>query len=208
MNKLLVRAKLAGRILRYVPFVRLVALNGSVVRGEENSQSDVDILVIAKSGRLYTTRFFATFFIALTGWRRHGEKISGRICLNCYLSDKNLSIIPEDKRNMAKVAKAYKHMIVLVDDGLEKKFFGVNKWFEDFEISGESHAKVLKELIFNKFPLFRRNHLVEKLFFRRFGEYVEKKMMNYQTKRIFAGAKKNDQIYADKFVIKLHPKKY
>ena len=207
MNKLLVRAKLAGRLLRFVPFARMVGLNGSLVRGEETPESDIDILIIAKSGRLYTTRFFATGLIGLSGWRRAGKRVSGRICLNCYLSDKNPSIFPENKKDISKVIRAYKYMIPLVDDGSLKIFFKKNRWFEQFEVNGEEHSQVLRELIFTKFPLKPRNRFIEKVLSAKFGDFLEQKLMNYQIKRIFAGKKKNDHIYADKFAIKLHPKK-
>jgi len=40
----------------------MAGLNGSIVRGEENEESDIDFLILARAGRLYTTRFLATFF--------------------------------------------------------------------------------------------------------------------------------------------------
>ncbi|MFH1910384.1 MAG: nucleotidyltransferase domain-containing protein [bacterium] len=163
MSKLIKRARLAGRILRFVPFLRMAALNGSIVRGVENKQSDIDILIIARAGRLYTCRAFATALIQLTGYRRHGQKIAGRICLNCYLNDKNPNIFPQRKSSAPKVARAYKYLIPLVDDGISKKFFKVNKWFGKYQVRGEKHSQLLKRHCFAKFPLRLLSSLRAKL---------------------------------------------
>ena len=92
------RAKLAAKVLRFVPFLRMAGLNGSLVRGEENVSSDIDFLIIAKRGRLYTARFFAIILVHLTGYRRYADKVAGRICLNCYLSDDNPDISPKNSK--------------------------------------------------------------------------------------------------------------
>lgn len=207
MSKLITRAKLAGRFLRLVPFLRLAALNGSIVRGEENSKSDIDILIIAKSGRIYTCRAFATLLVHLTGWRRHDKKIAGRICLNCYLCDKSPSIFPENKKSAAKVAKAYKYLICLVDDGVSKKFFTQNKWFNDHKVDGSMHSQFLKEFVFKNFPLAKKNNYLNKVLDRKFGDFVESKLMAYQQKRILKGKQKDDEIFVNERAIKLHPKK-
>lgn len=199
---------MAGQVLRFVPFLRMAALNGSIVRGEENKQSDIDILIIACAGRLYTCRAFASALIHLTGWRRHGKKISGRICLNCYLSDQYLDIFPENKTSAYKVAKAYKSSIALVDEGLAQKFQIENSWFEKFEKSSNTHTKLLQEACFIGFPLKPSARLLEKMLLGKVGNFVERRLMQYQQSRILRGKRKGDEIYASEKAIKLHPKKY
>lgn len=206
MSKYTRRAKLAGKILSFAPFLRMAALNGSVVRGEENKKSDIDILIIAKAGRLYSCRAFATALIALTGWRRHGGKAGGRICLNCYLSDKSLNIFPENKKSAAKVASAYRYLIPLVDNGMASKFLKRNGWFGNFVVKGANHSNFLKKMIFAKYPLKPKRSL-EKLLSGKIGDSLEKYLMNDQRKRIFRGFKKGDELFADETQIKLHPKK-
>lgn len=212
-EKYLYRAKVAGRILRWVPFLRMAGLNGSIVRGEETEESDIDFLIIAKAGRLYTTRFFATIFVHLTGWRRSGDKIAGRICLNCYLSDKKLDISPRDSRSRAKVARAYKYLIPLTDANYTvREFFRTNGWMdlEPSVVGRQSsvvkyNSKLQKKLIPNgsKKPIrFLEIYLKGK-----FGNLIEKKLMNYQVKRIVTGKKRGDETIATKYEIRLHPRK-
>ena len=47
----------------------------------------------------------------------------------------------------------------------------------------------------------------EKIVFSEIGNWIEKKLMNYQVKRILAGKKKRDETVATKDEIRLHPKK-
>lgn len=192
--------------MRFVPFLRMAALNGSIVRGEETPQSDIDILIIAKSGRLYTCRFFATLLVHLTGWRRHGHKTAGRLCLNCYLSDTYLDITPEYKKSIPKVVRAYKYMIPLVDDEISKKFIAANRWFSEYMVKGSKHSQLLKELVFADYPK-KPTQAFNNMLLGKFGDYLEEKLMTLQTKRIISGRRKGDEIFVSEKAIKLHPKK-
>ena len=206
-DKYLKRAGIAGQMLRWVPFIRMAGLNGSIVRGEEKEGSDIDFLIIAKEGRLYTARLFATIFIQLTGWRRYGDQIAGRICLNCYLSDKKPNITPHNTKSREKVARAYKYLIPLVDvNKVSNKFFEVNKWFREYQVTGSEYQVKLIDEISPKGPKIPVRFL-EIYLGGNFGNWIEKKLMNYQVKRILAGKKKRDETVATKDEIRLHPKK-
>lgn len=210
-EKYLRRARIAGKILRWVPFLRMAGLNGSIVRGEETESSDIDFLIIAKSGRLYTARAFATFFIALTGYRRHGNKIAGRICLNCYLPDTKPDITPNrlagGPKSRQKIALSNKYLIALVDSGsMEKKFFKTNKWLNKFEVKGAKYAKSRKADLVPRWALKPIN-LFEPILSGKLGDFFEKKLMRYQVKRIKRGVRRGDETVATTKEIRLHPKK-
>jgi len=201
------RAKRAARALRWCPFIRMVGLNGSIVREQDTPKSDIDFLIIAKSGRLYTARCFATILVGLTGYRRHGHKVAGRICLNCYLSDKNPDVLPKDPRSYYKVANAYRFLIALVDENqTAQSFFKINNWMKKYNISGENYQADLKQNYFNNFPIKSRKTW-EGILSGKFGDYLEEKLMKYQVKRIMSGYKKGDETVATKEEIRLHPKK-
>jgi len=224
-EKYLKRSMVAGRILRFVPFLRMAGLNGSLSRGEAKQSSDIDFLIIARDGRLYTARFFAVLLVALTGWRRSGKKIAGRICLNCYLSASHPDVVPHNPQSNKKVAIGYRYLIPLVDDGkTAKKFFKINKWMgknlkcrmqnEKFQPKADPPLtekfkiinKYLKEKIFLEYPK-QPKRTFEKLLSGRFGNFVERKLMDYERRRILGGACRGDEIFADEKEIRLHPQK-
>jgi len=201
------RAKIAARLLALVPFLRLAGLNGSVVRGEETPESDIDFLIIARSGRLYTARFFATALVHLTGWRRHGQKVAGRVCLNCYLNNERPALIPSNPVSCFRVAKANKHFVPLVGDKeAEEKFWRANGWFGSFSVEGEQYADELRRTLTGK-GLRRRAAILEVFLRGNFGDWLENKLMSWQTRRILSGAVEGDEIVATKEEIRLHPRK-
>lgn len=201
------RAKVAARLLALVPFLRLAGLNGSIVRAEETPESDIDFLIIARSGRLYTTRFFATSLVHLTGWRRHGKKVAGRICLNCYLNDEHPTLIPSNPVSCFRVAEANKHFVPLVGDKeTEEKFWRANGWFGSFKVEGEEYAEGLRRNLAKRG--LRRRLVISEVFLRgNFGDWLEKKLMDYQMRRIICGAQEGDEVVATEEEIRLHPRK-
>lgn len=206
-----------------MPFLRMLGLNGSMVRGEEKQASDIDFLVVAKRDRLYTARFFATILTELTGYRRKGELVAGRVCLNCYLPDDDLNITPVNPKSREKVAWAYKYLIALIDEGgYEEKFFKSNQWFTRYKVSGASYGRNLRfklrylindrtyRTVFSGTKVMKSlkpKKWGEGLLSGRFGDYVEKKLMDFQVKRILAGKRAGDEIVCKKNEIRLHPRK-
>ena len=205
-KKYFYRTKIAANALSFVPYLRLAGLNGSMVRGGDTKNSDIDFLIVAQENRLYTVRFLSHLLVALTGWRRHGRKVAGRICLNCYLNDKKPDIMPRDPKSKKKVAWAYKYMIPLVQEGrITEKFFETNGWFGRYQVSGIRYQAKLREETFRYYPIIRKKR-VERILSGRFGDWVETKLMNYQVKRILKTDNLGETV-ATKKEIRLHPGK-
>jgi len=66
--------------------------------------------------------------------------------------------------------------------------------------------KYLKEKIFLEYPK-QPKRTFEKLLSGRFGNFVERKLMDYERRRILGGACRGDEIFADEKEIRLHPQK-
>ncbi len=79
------------------PFVEAVFICNSLPINDIHQDSDIDLLVVAQKGQLYTARFFLTLFTQLLGIRRHGSKIKKRFCLSFYVT--------EDALNFSSLAK-------------------------------------------------------------------------------------------------------
>lgn len=77
---------------RFIPFVELALAAGSMAMGNVKAQSDFDVIVGARQGRIFTARFFAVLFLGLLGWRRkklnHKEEAADKICLNHFVTEK------------------------------------------------------------------------------------------------------------------------
>lgn len=90
------RAVGVARLLTAVPFIRMVGLNGSLVTGTMSRQSDIDFYIVTAPGRLYTARLLATVLVHLTGWRRYGRRVRGRVCLNRFATVEAMDITPHN----------------------------------------------------------------------------------------------------------------
>ena len=98
-NKLIKRRirhlKAVATLLQLTPFLRCILLNGSLAEGKTKRTSDVDLLIVAKDNRIFTTRFFASILVWLTGLKRSSDESkdhSGRFCLNYYLTESFLVV--------------------------------------------------------------------------------------------------------------------
>ncbi len=80
------RGRRVARILRHLPFVRALALTGSLAADDAHETADVDLMVIVAPGRLATT--FLLLGPASTLMRRR------LFCPNYYLSEDCLEIEP------------------------------------------------------------------------------------------------------------------
>lgn len=88
------RALLAARLLRLVPFVCFVGLGNTLAFGIANPDSDIDVLIVLRRGRIFLGRLLATLAVQLAGWRRHGLHVVNRVCLSFYITESALDLAP------------------------------------------------------------------------------------------------------------------
>lgn len=127
------KLKKSNWILRFVyclPFVRLVMISGTVAIGNPSKKSDIDLLVVAKAGRIWTTRAFLTFFALIFGKYRHTGETENKLCLNHYITDKTLAI---DFGNLYKAQEYLNILPAAGEPGIYDGFFAANrKWMEKY----------------------------------------------------------------------------
>lgn len=77
-------------LLRFVPFVEFALASGSMATGNVSATSDFDVLIGAREGRIFTTRFFAALAFGTFGWRRsrldHSWAAADKVCLNHFVT--------------------------------------------------------------------------------------------------------------------------
>lgn len=82
--------------LRLVPFVRMVGVTGRLAMKNAEVKSDWDVLIVLKKGHIWLGRFLVTAVVHILGSRRYGNKVTDRVCLNYYITDKTLEIATKD----------------------------------------------------------------------------------------------------------------
>ena len=64
-----------------MPFVRMVALSGSLAHLNADGEADLDLFVITAPGRVWSVTLTTLLRARLLGWRR-------RLCLNYVVSER------------------------------------------------------------------------------------------------------------------------
>ena len=176
------KVKRIVKFLQVIPFVRLVAVSGSLAMNNTKEESDIDLLIITKSGRIWTCRGLITIFIHLIGQRRHSNLTKNRFCLNHYITDKSLKIPFQSLYN----AQTYVHLIPFwqAESGLYNKFQKANKWIKNYlYFYRDNKGGYLKTVEYNKFFNSIRK-LREFTLDGKIGDVIEYILKKFQEKRI------------------------
>lgn len=120
--------------LRWLAFVKMIAVCNNLGFSNALAESDIDFFIITKKSRLWWTRLVITLFTDLLGVRRHGGKITNRICLSFYITDNHLNLVditlkPNDiylTYWLATLAPIYNR------SGTYQKFLEANGWLKSY----------------------------------------------------------------------------
>src|SRR3989338_9483980 len=73
-------------LFRHIPFVEFAVAAGSLATGNVNPDSDFDVIIGARAGRIFTARFFSVLGFGIFGWRR--GRLHGAATDRTHKSDK------------------------------------------------------------------------------------------------------------------------
>ncbi|MCK4860116.1 MAG: nucleotidyltransferase domain-containing protein, partial [Candidatus Omnitrophica bacterium] len=200
------KAKKIIRRLQIVPYVRMVAVSGSLALNNTQEESDIDVLIVVRAGRIWLARFFVTTFLQLIGKRRHKNFTKDRICLNHYITDKSLDIKFRSLYN----AQTYAHMIPVleIEKNIYEKFQKVNRWVKDYLVFwSELEAKHFKALKTN-YLLKDIAKIGEICLNNSLGDLLEKLLKAVQKKSIEKDPlthKKGGRVTIDDTQLEFHP---
>ncbi|MDQ5823347.1 MAG: hypothetical protein M3441_03935 [Chloroflexota bacterium] len=164
------RARLYTRWLRRLPFVRMVAVTGALAVDNLSGRHDIDLLVIARPGRVWLCRR------GLIAWVRIGRLLGDDLCPNYILSQGSLELSQRDFFTAHELAQ----MVPLFGDGVYEQMLAANEWARAFLPSlsaptrlpaeATSHArrtgpveKVLRRSAFDRWERWELDRLRKKL---------------------------------------------
>jgi predicted nucleotidyltransferase len=185
------KALRAAGLLKIIPSILLVGIAGSLATGKATKKSDIDFFIVCKTGRIFSSRFYAKLILGLVGWarRNHDRNPAGKICLNYFLSEDSLDFKPHN----AKVVDYHRRSIILFSrGGVLSDLVKANKWLKpDFQLK-----------------YHRKHHL--SFYTNRLGDSLERFFKRYQCRLIEADPRTfefpNRIIYTDQ-ELRFHPPK-
>lgn len=87
------RAATFVRFAAWLPWVRMVAVCNSLAQSFTNMESDIDLFIVTKPDRLWSTRFVLTGVLALLRLRP-GEAKRDPICLSFFIDSEHVDLAP------------------------------------------------------------------------------------------------------------------
>lgn len=118
-------------LLRFVPFIRMIGVTGSLALKQGGKESDWDLFIVLKSGYIFTGRTVVTGFLHMIGKRRHGRKVRNRACLNYFVTEDGLEIGTKDLFS----AHEYRFLVPIFGFQVFQRFERKNHWIARFKLS-------------------------------------------------------------------------
>lgn len=168
---------------KFIPFIDFVMAAGSLATGQIHENSDFDVIIGVKKGRIFSARFFCVLFFGILGWRRGKDGIakaaSDKFCFNHFVAPAayRLSSPHNDywRGLYFSLAPVYGEKILI------QKFFDDNSdWMGEKKVYVEDKRYIYRKRGFIKLVL--EGWLSGKL-----GDRLENKLKDMQTRRIKEG---------------------
>jgi predicted nucleotidyltransferase len=174
-------AKRVGDLLIRFPYVRGIAISGSLSKNFADDDSDIDLFIITAKNRLWIARSIMHFFKKLTFL----FKKEHYFCMNYYIDEADLLIHEKNIYTATEIAT----LMPLCGDGVFEQFYTTNAWTRDYlpnkcmRLATAKHVKnsLLKkivELFFNN-PIGNAfDNLLMKITKKRWLEKMQQKKKN------------------------------
>jgi hypothetical protein len=108
-------------LVRSMPFVRMVALSGSLAHLNADGEADLDLFVITTPGRVWSVMLTTLVMARLLGWRK-------QLCLNYVVSERALMVGPADLFSANQII----HLQPLAETKTYRDFLDANRFVERF----------------------------------------------------------------------------
>jgi len=159
-----------GELLIRFPYVRGIAISGSLSKNYADEKSDIDLFVITAKNRLWIARTFMHCLKKLT----FVVKKEDYFCMNYYIDEQQLEITEKSIYTAIEVGT----LIPLQGDVTFEKFYSANLWIKNFipnKIMRVSSAKPVKSFAFKSFVEWMLNNRV--------GNAIDNMLLHITTSR-------------------------
>jgi predicted nucleotidyltransferase len=167
---MIITAKKVSDLLIRFPYVRGIAISGSLSKNFADENSDIDLFIITAKNKLWIARTIMHCFKKLTflANRQH------YFCMNYYIDEQELQIREKNRYTAIEIAT----LIPLHGDTVFEQFYMANAWSREYlpnKCMRLSTAKSLKKSFLKRFT--------ETLFNNRLGDSIDTILMKITAKR-------------------------
>lgn len=169
-DEMLKTARKISRILIRFPYVRGVAVSGSLSKNYADENSDIDLFIITAANRLWVARTFMHLFKKLTFLVNK----QNFFCMNYYIDEEGLEIVEKNIYTATEIVT----LIPMEGNRVFDAFYTANAWTADYlpnSFTPFSNNRDRKLSWFNK--------IMESLLNNRLGDYLDNKFRDVTSKR-------------------------
>jgi hypothetical protein len=139
-----------GRVIGRLPFVRMVALTGSLAVENADAGDDLDYLIVTERGRVWLTRTLIMAVVRLAGLR------GVTVCPNYILAESALALPERDYYT----ARELLQMTPLCGGSVYQRMLAENAWWRDF-LPNASPFKAAQSSVRPEAPEERTHHAAD-----------------------------------------------
>jgi hypothetical protein len=163
------KADKAASLLSGFPFVRGIAVSGSLSKYFADENTDIDFFIITSANRLWIARTFLHMFKKLT----YLFNMQDLFCMNYFIDEAELCILEKNIYTATEIAT----ILPLSGYKIFEAFFKANTWAGSFFPNKYIYMSPPREI---KKSWFK--YLVEKSLNNRFGDYLDNYLMKLTAK--------------------------
>ncbi|MEK7168938.1 MAG: hypothetical protein AAB778_02895 [Patescibacteria group bacterium] len=133
-KKKLKLAKRAAILISKIPTVKFVGITGALAMNNAGRNSDIDLMIITKSGRLWMTRLLSYMAIWLNGYktRKPNQKNEkNKLCINLWMDENDLTWNKLD-RNIYTAHEIAQIVPLVNKNNIYERFLRCNRWILNF----------------------------------------------------------------------------
>lgn len=165
------------RFLRFVPFVRMIAVTGRVAMKNAERKSDLDLLIVLEKNHIFIGRTLVTILTHILGKRRYGNKVTNRICLNYFITTDSLEIALKDRFAVSEYSFIFPLFNFSVFQKFQENNFWISNFRENYSLDSIGNIKMIKDSFLSRWV----REIGEKILG---SEMIEKKLAQWETDRI------------------------
>ena len=164
------RAKKIASFLHWFPYIKGIAISGSLSKKVADKKSDYDFFIITEQNRLWVSKLFFTLFIKCAKLLGLGKFF----CLNYVVDESSLEVTEKNIFTATEIVT----LIPVHGNELFNRFFAANEWVQDFFPNRDSFVNTATE---KRYVLARK--FTEWFFNNKAGDKTDDAIMHFFKRR-------------------------